>query len=143
MQLKTVAALLTTLLLAASPDASAQRAVRGPSASRHVASRPLRTRTTIHYRHARDFEGYRRATQVHVPRRVWVPAHHEYREREVVIRGAVHRRWIPARFEARYDSCGRRFQVQLSAGYWTTVREPDRYEVRRERVLVPGYWKRR
>ena len=136
MQRKLIALLIASTAFVAAPEASAQRAARGPHAARNQV-----TVTQFHHRHDRDFDRYRRTRRVQAPQRVWVPGHYETRQREVVIRGGTDRRYVPARFETRYDSCGRRFTVQISTGHWELVRLPDRIELRNERVWVPAHWK--
>jgi hypothetical protein len=138
MQRNLIALLIASTAVVAAPEASAQRAARGPYASRNQV-----TVTQFHTRHDRDFDRYRRARRVQAPQRVWVPGHYETRQREVVIRDGTDRRYVPARFETRYDSCGRRFSVQVSTGHWELVRLPDRVVIRNERVWVPAHWKHR
>ncbi len=75
------------------------------------------------------------------PARVWVEGRWETRVERVWVEGCERRVWSPARFETRWDSCGRRVQVLVSAGHWTVVRDPGRYEQREVRVWVPGYWR--
>ena len=128
-------ALLLALVAFLAPEVPAQRSARGPAARRGAV-----TTTQIHYRSERDFDRYRRATTVCTPRRVWIPGHHEWRTREVVVPGAVRRVWVPARYETRYDPCGRAYRVCVSAGYWDRICEPDRVEHRRTRVWVAGHW---
>ncbi len=62
--------------------------------------------STNHGYRGREYRGreYRRPYPV---RRVWVPAH-------------CHRDWIPARYETRYDSCGRPYRVCVSPGRYVT-----------------------
>jgi len=136
MQRKLIALLIASTAVVAAPEAPAQRAAHGPYATRNQVSV-----TQFNYRHDRDFDRYRRARRVQVPRRVWVPGHYESRQRRVVIRGGTDRRYAPARFETRFDSHGRRFSVQISAGHWEQIRHPNRIEIRHERVWVPAHWK--
>lgn len=136
MQRPLIALLIASSAFFLSPAAAAQRALEGPERS----ARPV-TVTQFHHRHDRDFDRYRRTRRVQAPQRVWVPGHYETRQREVVIPGGTERRWVPARFETRYDSCGRRFSIQVSTGHWELVRLPDRIEIRHERVWVPAHWK--
>lgn len=136
MQRKLIALLIASAAFVASPEAFAQRSARGP-----VEARGEVTVTQFHRRHDRDFDRYRRARRTQAPQRVWIPGHYETRQREVVISGGTERRYVPARVETRYDSCGRRFTVQVSTGHWEWVRLPDRIELRHERVWVEGYWR--
>ncbi|MCA8981577.1 MAG: hypothetical protein H6831_06770 [Planctomycetes bacterium] len=136
MQRPLFALLLASAALGFAPAASAQRALGSPVPE----ARPV-TVTQFHHRHDRDFDRYRRTSRVQAPQRVWVPGHYEMRQREVVIPGCTERRWVPARFETRYDSCGRRFTVQISTGHWELVRQPDRIEIRTERVWVAAHWR--
>lgn len=135
--------ILLALLIASSPlslsaPAAAQRSADGPRED----SSPI-TVTQFHHRHERDFDRYRGARRSHAPVRVWVPGHFETQRREVVVRGGTERRWMPARFETRYDSCGRRLQIQISTGHWEVVRLPDRVETRLEKVWIPAHWETR
>jgi len=72
-------------------------------------------------------------------RTVYERAHWETVERRVFIPAEYERRWVPPRFEWRYDSRGQRFQVMISSGRHERVEVyPARWETRRERVHVPG-----
>lgn len=75
------------------------------------------------------------------PARVWVEGRWESRFERVWVEGCERRVWSPARFETRWDSCGRRVQVMVSPGHWRIVRDPGRYEQREVRVWVPGRWR--
>jgi hypothetical protein len=74
------------------------------------------------------------------PRRTWIPGHYEVRHERVWVPGCTRQEWVPARYEWRLDSCGRRFQILIAPGHWITVTDPGRYELREARVWVPGYW---
>ncbi len=63
----------------------------------------------------------------HVPQNVWVPAEH----RTV---------WVEARFETRYDSCGRPQKVCVAPGHWKKIYVPGHYETRTHKAFVPGSW---
>jgi hypothetical protein len=75
--------------------------------------------------------------------RVWVPGGYEIVDERVWVPGRTERVWIDPSFGFRIGSCGERFQVQVSTGYWRTVQHPGHYEIRRVRVYVPGHWAKR
>lgn len=58
-----------------------------------------------------------------VEERVWVP-------------GECRTVWVPPVYGWTRDHCGRRHYGILREGYWQTVQEPGRYEIRTRRVWV-------
>lgn len=75
------------------------------------------------------------------PARVWIDGHWTSRVERVWVEGCERRVWVEPCWEWRWDSCGRRVQVQVRAGYWRSVRDPGRFENREVRVWVPGCWR--
>ena len=114
--------LCSTLLIGAlallSPTLSAQRAAyRGVTASY-------------------DRGGY---TNGYASSRIWTPAHFENVSRRIFVPGPFRQEWVQPVYEWRFDACGVHY-VCVSEGYWRTVQLPGHYEVRWDRVYVPGSW---
>lgn len=77
------------------------------------------------------------------PARVWIEGHWTTRVERVWVEGCERRVWVEPCWETRWDACGRRIRVQVSAGYWRSERDPGRFENREVRVWIPGYWRER
>ncbi len=73
-------------------------------------------------------------------RQVWVPGAWVHETRRTWVPGRSERVWQPPRFETRFDFCGRAFQVQVSAGHWTTIHHPGYWQEQTVRVWRPGHW---
>ena len=80
---------------------------------------------------------------VYSPRSVWIPGRYEIRERRVWVDGGFDRVWVEPEFGLRLDDCGLEVRFLLRRGYWKNGRRPGHYELRREKVWVPGHWRRR
>ncbi len=77
---------------------------------------------------------------VRVCRPVWVPGRFEQVKREVVIPARYERRWIPARFEYRYNDCGERIRIRVRRGHYRNVLvQRRRVEYRYDRIWVAGH----
>jgi hypothetical protein len=100
-----------------------------PTARRHV-----RPRTVVRRVPRRVQPAPRRA------RRHYVPGHYEVRTRQVWVPGTVTRVWVEPVY--RQIRIGRRGTIRICVrrGYFENVRSPGHYELRRERVWVPGHW---
>jgi hypothetical protein len=75
------------------------------------------------------------------PRTVWVPGAWVHETQRTWVPGYSERIWHPARFETRFDLCGRAFQVQVSSGHWTSVHHPGHWREHTVRVWRPGHWR--
>jgi ribosomal protein L28 len=73
----------------------------------------------------------------------WVPGRWTYQSQKVWIRGTSRRVWFPARFETRFDSYGRPYQVQVCASYYQSVPQPGHFEYRQKKVWQAPHWSRR
>ncbi len=62
------------------------------------------------------------------------PHHVTYTYRTVHKPGYYEKRWVPPRYETRYDECGRPFQVLVCNGYYEKVWVPASYVNVREPV---------
>jgi hypothetical protein len=60
----------------------------------------------------------------------------------VVIPGCVRQVWVPPCYRTQWNWCGEPVQVLVRAGYFKTVRDPDRTECIQRRVWQPGRWHR-
>ena len=75
-----------------------------------------------------------------VCRPVWVPGHFERVRRPVVIPARYESRWIPPRYEYRYNPCGERVRILVRRGFYKKVLvRPRRVDYRYDRVWVPGH----
>jgi len=80
-----------------------------------------------------------RFTQPHcAPPSVWIPGHYEMRCEQVWVPGCTRQEWVPPCYEWRVNFCGERFQVLVRPGFWRTVVDAGRYEMRNVQVWVPG-----
>ena len=75
------------------------------------------------------------------PVRVWVPGHFEVLKQTVWVPGSSRQVWIAPAYATRFDACGRAYQVCSRPGHWRTITEPGRYETRRVRAWIDGYWR--
>ena len=72
--------------------------------------------------------------------RRWIPGRYEVRDQRVWIPASYERVWVEPEFGVRFDDCGLEVRFQISRGYWRKVHRPGHYEVRRQKVWVPGTW---
>jgi len=86
---------------------------------------------------------HRDRRHVCVTRSVWVPGHHETRERRVFVPGRREKVWIDPVYVDGFDSCGQPIRRLVRDGYWDVVQHPGHYETRRQAVWVPGRRERR
>jgi hypothetical protein len=75
-------------------------------------------------------------THPRAPRHVHVRRGFRYVTRRVWVPGCERRILVPARYGYRYDVCGRRVRYCIVPAHYEIVREPGRWEYRRERVRV-------
>ncbi|MEL7210159.1 MAG: hypothetical protein AAGK32_18340, partial [Actinomycetota bacterium] len=73
--------------------------------------------------------------------RVWVEGRWTWTTERVCVSPArTERIWVPPVYSTRYDPCGRARRVIVRHGYWDHVHVPARWENRRVRRWVEGYW---
>ncbi len=72
----------------------------------------------------------------------WEPGHYAIVSERVVIPGCVRQVWVPPCYRTEWNCCGEPVQVLVRAGYFRTVRDPDRTECVKRRVWQPGRWRR-
>jgi len=68
----------------------------------------------------------------------WVPGHYELRDTRVWVEGCTENVWVEPEFGFTLDACGNRIRFLVRAGYWRTVHHPGHFEVRTQRVWIPG-----
>ncbi|MAG55002.1 MAG: hypothetical protein CMJ83_01795 [Planctomycetes bacterium] len=71
----------------------------------------------------------------------WAPPTTRTVKDRVWIKGAARRIWVPAKYKTTYGPGGNPVQTLVRRGYYKTVRDKGRWEVRSRRVTVPGRWK--
>lgn len=75
----------------------------------------------------------------HHCRMVYEPGRWETVHRRVYVGPVYETRWVPPRFEWRYEDCGNRVRVMVCSGRYERVLVcPGRWETVCERVYVPG-----
>jgi hypothetical protein len=117
------ALLLSGLLAALAPEASAQRVLSSA------------------YSHGSSYgSSHVRASRGYASSRVWVPGRYETIHERVWVPGRTERVWVEPVFRFAYDSCGNRVRVLVSNGHHEDVCQPGRYELRAVRVYRPGHW---
>jgi len=143
-------ALLTALVIGLAPLADAQRSSRGYTSHRssvtvqanlgHLGIRlgfgglsPIANRGPSRYVTSR----YR------TPARVWIEGYYRTDYRKVLVQARQEKRWVPARYETRYDECGEAYSVLVQDGYWSLVTIPARYENRPVKSWIPGRYEYR
>lgn len=84
-----------------------------------------------------DLHSHGRRGDARIPRG-YDGGRYEYRNERVWVPGFDQEVWVEPVYEWRYDSCGRRHQVLVCAGYYRTVCVPGRYETRQVKVWVPA-----
>ena len=143
-------ALLTALVLGFAPLADAQRSSRGTTSYRsgvtvqaNLGRVGIRLgfggRSPISYRSSSRYLSNRYCP----PTRVWIEGHYRTDYRKVWVQARQEKRWVPARYETRYDQCGEAYSVLAQNGYWSLVTIPAYYENRPVKTWVPGRYEYR
>jgi len=138
-------ALLTALIIGIAPLANAQRSSRGTTSYRsgvtvqaNLGRVGIRLgfggRSPISYRTSSRYV----SNTYCPPTRVWVEGHYRTDYRKVLVKACQENRWVSARYETRYDECGKAYSVLVQDGYWTLVNIPAHYENRPVKSWVPG-----
>ena len=126
-------ALLTALFAVAAPAADA-----GDWNFGITFGKDRKPRFHVSYDGNRDHHQPRRPEKVCRP--IWVPGHFERVKREVVIPARYEKRWIPARFEYRYNRRGERIRIRVRRGHYENVLvQRRRVEHRHDRIWVAGH----
>lgn len=158
MKLLTLASTLALSLVLSASEAGAQEP--GLSVGYHQASSngqfgvhlQLGARAPRGHRRGAQYSSrhasYRRGSptwtyQAPAPRRVWMPGHYQVVQRKHWVPGSHRQVWVPARYETRYDWCGRRYTVLVSPGHYQTIQDPGHWEYRSEKVWIEAHWETR